>query len=475
MIVDYCKDVKNNKIDLLSKTESVLNRVKELNEEYNYMVEISDELAKHQSRELSKEPKGMLAGVYVSVKDCISVKGIQTKSSSRILSGYKPVFNATVIEKIISQGAIIIGKTVQDEFGFGSFSTNTGLDIKPPVNPLDKNRAAGGSSGGSAGMARVADFPHISLGESTGGSIASPASFCGVVGLTPTYGLVSRYGLLDYGNSLDKIGPVGKTVKDCALMLSVIAGHDKKDSTSYSGKIDLDYLNGINTPIKGRTIGIVKECLSEGVSESIKKSVLECAHTLKNQGAIVKEISLPLPSDFSLPSYYIIAVCEASTNLAKYCGMRYGMHEQLKGNFNEYFTKVRSKHLGAEAKRRIILGTFARMAGFRDAYYLKALKVRSVIIKEYKKTFNGVDALLTPAMPVLPPKFDEIRNLSVLQNYMMDVLTVGPNLAGLPHISIPYTKVEGLPVGIMLTGNHFCEKTITNIGYNIEKDTMQNV
>ncbi|MCF7860693.1 aspartyl/glutamyl-tRNA amidotransferase subunit A [Candidatus Woesearchaeota archaeon] len=478
--IEYIERVSNGSVDIKKETEEVLSNLDSLNDKYHYLGAISTGLARELSNNVSIKPKGRLAGVYVSVKDCIAVKGVETRSSSRILSGYKPVFNATVINKIISEGAIIIGKTTQDEFGFGSFSTNTGIGIKQPVNPFDIQRAAGGSSGGSAGMAQVADFPHISLGESTGGSIASPASFCGVVGLTPTYGLVSRYGLLDYANSMDKIGPIGKTVEDCALMLSIIAGHDEKDSTSYNpanskeksddGSKNIDYTKNIDRPISGMKIGIVKESLGEGVDESIKNKVNECASDLKAQGAIIEEISLAVPSEYALPSYYIIAVCEASTNLAKYCGMRYGKHESLKGNFNEYFTKVRSKHFGQEAKRRIILGTFARMAGFRDAYYLKALKVRTVIINEYKKAFKNVDALLTPTMPVLPPRFDEIKNLSVLQNYMMDVLTVGPNLAGLPHINIPYGMIDGLPVGVMLSGDHFCEEKLLNVAFNIEKN-----
>lgn len=408
--------------------------------------------------EVEPQSSGALAGISISIKDCIVVKGVESRAGSRILECYKPVFDATVVEKIKNQGGLIIGKTAQDEFGFGSFSKNVGLGFKIPLNPVDKERCCGGSSGGSAGITAKAPFRHISIAESTGGSIVCPASFCGVYGLCPTYGLVSRYGLMDYANSLDKIGPMAKKIEDIALALNVIAGYDEKDSTSVKREKE-DYLSYSNLDAKGLRIGLIKEAFGDGVDKEVSRIVKEKVEELKHKGCSVTEISLPLNAKYSLAAYYLIAMCEASTNLAKYCGMRYGRHEQLEGNFNEYFSKVRSLNFGDEAKRRIIIGTFARMSGFRDAYYIKALKVRTKLIEEYKKAFNKFDVLISPTMPVIAPKFSEIEKLTPLQNYMMDTLTVGPNLAGMPHISIPVGKseIEKMPIGLMAIANHFGE------------------
>jgi aspartyl-tRNA(Asn)/glutamyl-tRNA(Gln) amidotransferase subunit A len=282
-----------------------------------------------------------------------------------------------------------------------------------------------------------------------------------VFGLTPTYGRNSRYGLLDYGNSLDKIGPLGKSVHDVALLQSVIQGHDGNDSTSLNyPKDDYDLLT---RSAKGKKIGIIKEAFGEGISPDVKEAVESGIAKLQDAGALVQEISLEFPAKYSLSAYYILATSEASTNLAKYCGMRYGIAEELQGNFNEYFAKVRSMHFGEEAKRRIIMGTFARMSGFRDAYYIKAAKVRTLIIQEYKKAFAKHDALVSPCTPILPPKFSEISKLTPLQHYAMDVMLVGPNLAGLPHLSVPLTGGK-LPVGMLLIGDHLQERTLLEIG-----------
>jgi aspartyl-tRNA(Asn)/glutamyl-tRNA(Gln) amidotransferase subunit A len=407
--------------------------------------------------------KGMLSGISVSVKDCIVVKGMESRAGSKILSGYKPVFDATVVERVRKEGGFIIGKTAQDEFGFGSFSTNVGIGMMVPLNPFDKERSCGGSSGGSGGITQKANFRHISLGESTGGSIVAPAAFCGVYGLCPTYGLVSRYGLMDYANSLDKIGPMAKSIEDIALMLDVIAGHDPKDSTSVEIK-HKDYTTFLSKKVSDLKIGVIQESFSEGVDPEVTKIIKTKLDELEAKGCYVKEVSLPYSDRFSLATYYLIAMSEASTNLAKYCGMRYGKHEELSGNFNEYFSKVRSNNLGDEAKRRVIIGTFARMAGYRDAYYIKALKVRTRIIEEYKKAFSKYDLLISPTMPVIAPRFDEIGKMTPLQNYMMDILTVGPNLGGFPHISIPAGMSKGMPIGLMATANHFEEGKLIQIG-----------
>ena len=465
--IEFIKKAKSGEIDIVEHTHKVIEEIKKINKEYNYFNEISEELALSQAKELKKNKKGKLFGLPVSVKDCICVKGLQSRSGSKILEGYTPTFDATVIEKIKKEGAIIIGKTAQDEFGFGGFSVNVGIGFKIPLNPIDKERSCGGSSGGSAGITQKASFPHISLGESTGGSIVNPASFCGVAGLCPTYGRVSRYGLMDYANSLDKIGPMAKNVEDISLMLEIISGFDENESTTLEKPVDI-YTDFLKKEIKGMKIGLIKESLGEGVDQKVKDAIMDGILKLESKGAKSEEVSLPISIKYGIPTYYLIATSEGSTNLAKYCGMRYGKHEKLEGNFNDYFTKVRSENFGEEAKRRIMLGTFARMAGCRDAYYLKAAKVRTKIIEEYKKAFKKYDVLVSPTVPILPPKFKDIEKLSVLQNYMIDIMTVGPNLAGLPHMSVNVGMKDNLPVGMMLIGDHLQEGKIIQAGSALE-------
>ena len=460
---EYIKKIHNKEIDIVKYTKEVLEECKKINKEYHYFNTISEELALKQAQELSKNPKGKLAGVFISVKDAICVEDVESTAGSKILKTYKPFFNSTAVERAIKEGAIVIGKTSQDEFGFGSFSTNVGLDFDIPLNPFDKKRVTGGSSGGAAGLTQKASFPHIAFGESTGGSIVNPASFCGVFGLCPTYGRVSRYGLIDYGNSLDKIGPMSKSIEDSALLLEVTSGYDEKDSTSLNKPVE-NFSSYLKKDVKGLKIGIIKEAFTKDIDPSINKIIKSAIKKLESKGCIVKEISLPITIKYGIPVYYLIASSEASTNLAKYCGMRYGISEDLKGNFDEYFTNVRSKNFGKEAKRRIMLGTFARMSGFRDAYYIKAAKVRSLIIEEYKKAFKNFDVLISPTMPVLPLTFDEAKKLTPLQDYMMDILTVGPNLAGLPHLNIPIGFENNLPIGMLVIADHLKEGILIQLG-----------
>src|SRR3990167_8656540 len=396
-IKEFVEKIKNGEINIVEHTEKVMEECKKINKEYNYFNIISEDLALSQAKEIQKLIKSKdkevknkkLLGVAISVKDAICVKGVESTAGSRILKGYKPLFDDTVIKKVKDAGGIVIGKTAQDEFGFGSFSANVGLGFDIPKNPFDRERSCGGSSGGAAGLTQKAPFPHIALGESTGGSIAEPASFCGVFGLCPTYGRVSRYGLMDYANSLDKIGTLGKSAYDAALLLEVIAGFDNNESTTINAPIE-KYTESINKIIKNMKIGIIKESFND-IDKNVEKNVRDGIKKLEEQGAKAEEISLKLPIEHGISTYYIIATSEASTNLAKYCGMRYGIADKLEGNFNEYFTKVRSNNFGAEAKRRIILGTFARMSGYRDAYYIKATKVRAMIVNEYKKLFKKYD------------------------------------------------------------------------------------
>jgi aspartyl-tRNA(Asn)/glutamyl-tRNA(Gln) amidotransferase subunit A len=436
----------------------MVEEIKKINKEYNYFNEI---------KIVEPKKKGRFSDYSISVKDCIVVKNMESRAGSKILSGYRPVFDATVIENIKKEGGKIIGKTSQDEFGFGSFATNVGIGFKVPLNPFDKERCCGGSSGGSAGITQKADFKHISIAESTGGSIVCPAAFCGVYGLCPTYGLVSRYGLMDYANSLDKIGPMAKKIDEIALALDIISGYDEKDSTSVKRDKE-DYSKYLKKDIKEMKIGVIKEAFGEGVDKEIAEKVKKKIEELKEKGGKVEEVSLPLNSKYSLATYYLIAMCETSTNLAKFCGMKYGKHEKLEGSFNEYFSKVRSANFGEEAKRRIIIGTFARMSGFRDAYYIKALKVRTKLIEEYKKVFKKYDVLISPTMPVIAPRFDEIEKMTPLENYTMDILTVGPNLAGLPHISIPVGFKDKMPIGLLVIGDHFDEGKLLQVGKALE-------
>ena len=438
--------------------EQIIKEIRETQKNgLNYIETFDEDYARAQFWELKNKKQGRLFGVPITIKDTACVKGLESKSGSKILSGYKPLFDATAVAKAREEGAIIIAKTTQDEFGFGTFATNT---EKIPKNPFDNERSCGGSSGGSAGFTAFTKTYHASIGESTGGSIACPSSFCGVTSLTPTYGLVSRLGLIDYANSLDKFGPLARNIDDASLLLSIISGEDKNDSTNL-GK---EYVEE-EVPIK--KIGIAKDFL-EKCDDNVKKVFLEKMDSLK-QFFKIEEISLPLNVEYALPAYYIIATSEASTNLAKLSGLRYGAQGEPTGkHFDEYFSEIRSKNFTEEAKRRIILGTFARMSGYRDAYYLKAMKVRTKLINEFNLAFKKYDLLICPTMPIVAPKFSDIKKLTPLQNYAMDLCTVPANLAGLPHISCTAGMSNGMPVGLMAIAPHLGEKRLYSFGRIME-------
>ncbi|MBI2675527.1 MAG: Asp-tRNA(Asn)/Glu-tRNA(Gln) amidotransferase subunit GatA [Candidatus Aenigmarchaeota archaeon] len=451
---DFVKSVKEGSADVKEFHEKFLERARKLDKQYNFFLTIAEKLEAHK--------KGRLYPIPVSVKDCICTRGMQTTAGSRILEGYVPVFDATCVEAIKNEGGAVVGKTQQDEFGFGTFSVNSGYEI--PKNPHDPDRSCGGSSGGAAGFTAAIGMPHIALAESTGGSISCPGSFCGVIGLTPTYGLVSRYGLIDYANSLDKIGCMATSVEDIALLLSVMAGKDEKDPTSsLSKKEDYGKLEG---RLKGLKIAVPKEYFR--IDKKISKHIWDSIRLLEKEGARYDEISLP-STGLGLASYYIIATSEASTNLAKYCGMRYGKQDAMEGDYNEYFSSIRGKYLGREAKRRILLGTFSRMAGYKDKYYIRALQARGVIIDEFNKAFSKHDIIIAPTMPIIAPKFSEIEKLSPVDHYKMDILTVCPNLAGIPHISLPCGKEKGMPVGMHMMAGHFKEKKLLDAAYGFER------
>ena len=452
----FLEESKSGNIDYLDFSQKLLDEAKRLNEKFSFFQCIAD-IAKR------LDIKPGLYGLPISVKDSICVKGLQSSAGSRILAGYVPPFDSTAVARVKEEGGTVLGKTNQDEFGFGTFSVNSGYGV--PKNPIDAARSCGGSAGGAAGLVKALGMPHIALGESTGGSISCPASFCGVVGLTPTYGLVSRYGLIDYANSLDKIGPIGKSVYDVALMLSIIAGYDANDSTSIK-KEKFDYTQHANRSLKSVKIGVPKEYF-ENIDGRVEKSVWNAIKLMESLGASYREISLKT-TKYALASYYIIATSEASTNLARYCGMRYGLHGELKGASGEYFSRIRSDGFGEEAKRRIILGTFARMSGYRDAYYLKAMKARTLIINEFKAAFRKFDVIAAPTMPIAAPKFSEIKRLSPVEHYQMDVLTVPPNLAGIPMLSMPCGYKDKMPIGLHLMAGHLQEAKLIEVASAVE-------
>lgn len=412
---------------------------------------------------------GELSGIPFVVKDAICTEGTTTSAGSKIIEDYQPVFDATIVRRLKESGATFYGKTNQDEFGFGTFSTNCAFET--PKNPHDPERVVGGSSGGAGAIVAAMDQPVISIGESTGGSITNPAAYNGVIGITPTYGRVSRYGLVDYANSLDKIGVLTKTVFGAAKGLEVIAGHDENDQTTVKGAVpafseNLEEKNELK-------VGVPKQYLElEGLEDGVRENFEESLEKLEEKGATVEEVDIPLLSaDVSVPAYYVLAMAEASTNLAKFSGIRYGIESDPEDyeDFNEYFSNVRTEGFGEEAKRRILLGTYTRQAGYRDQYYIKAAEVRQKIINQFKQAFEKYDVLVSPSMPNIAPKIEEAENMTPEKVYAMDTLTVGPNLAGLPMISVPNGESEGMPTGLHIIGDHFEEQTILDTAFTYQK------
>ena len=402
------------------------------------------------------EPNGKFT---FSAKDNLTSIDFESCAGSRILSGYRPPFDATPIKKMREAGGFLPGKTNMDEFGVGTFSANSGFGI--PKNPYDLNRSCGGSSGGAACAAAVLE-DHVALGVSTGGSIVCPASFCGVYGITPSYGRVSRYGLIDYANSLDKVGILSSKATDLGKYLRIIAGKDEHDPTSC---VQPDMPEN-DRPMK--SVAVPKEAV-EGISDKVMTHFENSLEQLKSMGIDVEYVDMPVLK-YAMPAYYVIAASEASTNLARFCGMRYGQQEgDLSLGFDAYFTSFRSKYFGDEAKRRILLGTFTRMVGYADRYYNKALRVRESIIQEYKRVFANCDAVVTPTMPFISPRFDEIANMSALDVYKADFLTIPPNLTGMPHMSVPCGYSDGMPVGLMFTSDHWNEDVLLSAAVEWEK------
>ena len=431
----------------------------------NAFITLTKEVALEEARRLDKNGvKGILGGIPIGIKDCISTKGIQTTCGSKILEGYVPPYDAHVIERLKSEGAIIIGKTNMDEFAMGT-STETSY-FGPTRNPWDINRVPGGSSGGSAAAVAGGEAP-IALGSDTGGSVRCPASFCGVVGLKPTYGLVSRYGLIAYANSLEQIGPFACNVKDVALLLDVIAGYDSKDSTSVNEKCE--YSKALRDDVSDVKIGVPKEFFGEGIDEDVEKAVWASIKTLEDMGASYTEISLK-HTKYSLAAYYIIAMSEASSNLARFDGLRYGLRLEKDKDWHTTFSEIKAQGFGEEVKRRILLGTYALSAGYYGRYYLKALKVRTLIKRDFESALKDTNVLITPTMPFPAFKIGE-KIGDPLALYLADVNTVPINLAGVPSISVPCGFSGKLPIGMQIIGRHFDEATILRTAYAFEQNS----
>ena len=410
------------------------------------------------------EEANKLAGIPIGIKDNLCTKGVKTTCASKMLENFVSPYDATVIEKLNEEKIISLGKLNMDEFAMGSSTENSAMKVTH--NPWNLSKVPGGSSGGSA-AAVAADMVPWALGSDTGGSIREPASFCGIVGLKPTYGLVSRYGLVAFASSLDQIGPITKDVRDCATLLNIIAGHDEKDSTSYN-KEKVDYIKALKGDVKGLKIGVPKEFFGEGINPEVKAKLEEAIEKYKEMGAVVEECSLDVAED-ALATYYIIACSEASSNLGRFDGIRYGYRTKNYTNLKELFKNSRSEAFGPEVKRRIILGTYVLSSGYYDAYYKKAQQVRTFVKKEFDKNFEKYDVLLTPVAPTTAFDIGSKSN-NPLEMYLADICTVSINIAGVPAISIPCgVDKAGMPIGMQLIGNKFSEETILNAAYAFEQ------
>lgn len=443
----------------IEKTEPELHAFISVNQE-----RIGDRVKEVESGIQSGRYKGPLAGVPVAVKDNICTKGIPTTCASRMLENFVPSYNAEVIERMEAQGMILLGKTNMDEFAMGS-TTETSL-FDTTVNPWNERHVPGGSSGGSCAAVAAGEAP-LALGSDTGGSIRQPAAYCGVCGLKPTYGRVSRYGLIAYASSLDQIGPVGKTVEDCAALFEMIAGRDRKDSTS-SPEQSESWQTMVSGGLQGMRIGIPEEYLSEGLEKEVKGAILGAARSMEENGAEVEHFSLGM-TEYVIPAYYIIACAEASSNLERFDGVKYGYRCGDASGLHEMYRKSRQEGFGPEVKRRILLGSFVLSSGYYDAYYLKALKAKALIKKEFDRAFRKYDCILAPAAPTTAPLLGTSL-CDPLKMYLSDIYTVAVNLSGLPAISVPCSMdSQGLPIGMQLIGDRFQEKKILQTAAAYEK------
>ncbi|MCI8270256.1 MAG: Asp-tRNA(Asn)/Glu-tRNA(Gln) amidotransferase subunit GatA [Lachnospiraceae bacterium] len=466
--VELGRKIKKREIGVMEATEAALAQIKALEKELNCYVTVDEEGARRQAAKVQdKIDSGMLtgplAGVPMAVKDNICLAGLPTTCSSQILKNFVPSYTAEAVKNLIQAGAVILGKTNMDEFAMGSTTETSAFgETKNPWNPA---HVPGGSSGGSCAAVASGEC-FYALGSDTGGSIRQPSSFCGVTGIKPTYGTVSRYGLVAYGSSLDQIGPVARNVADCAAILEVIASYDKKDSTSIRRE-DCDFTSALAEDVRGMRIGIPRDYLGEGLDEEVKTAVLAAAKELADKGAIVEEFDLSLV-EYAIPAYYVIASAEASSNLSRFDGVKYGYRSQSYEGLHSMYKKSRSEGFGAEVKRRIMLGSFVLSSGYYDAYYLKALRTKALIKQAFDKAFAQYDVILGPAAPSTAPRLGESLK-DPLKMYLGDIYTIAVNLAGLPAMSVPCGRdSKGLPIGLQLIGDCFKEKSIIRAGYAYE-------
>lgn len=462
--------LRKKEISAVEILEAVYDRIDSVEVKVDSYITLTREKAFKDAQKIDKaikegEELPDLAGIPMAIKDNICTEGVETTCASRILKGFNPPYSAEVYERLANNGAIMVGKTNMDEFAMGSSTENS--SVKTTKNPWDTERVPGGSSGGSA-AAVASGEACFSLGSDTGGSVRQPAALCGVVGMKPTYGLVSRYGLVAFASSLDQIGPITRDVYDCALVMNCISGYDSRDSTSV--KIPKqDYRNALVSDVKGLRIGIPKEYFEKGIDSGVKKIVLEQVKVLEELGAYAEEMSLPY-SRYALPVYYIAASAEASSNLARYDGVRYGFRAEGYDDLAGLYVKTRSQGFGPEAKRRIMLGTYVLSSGYYDAYYKKALQVRTLIKQDFDKAFEKYDVLITPTAPAPAFKIKE-KTMDPLSMYMSDICTVPVNITGNTAISIPCGMRDGLPVGMQIIGRPFDEKSILRAAYTYEKNS----
>lgn len=467
--VGLAKAIKEGRTTAVEAMEAVLTQIDSREEELNCYVTIDREAALEAAKKAQADIEagkltGPLAGVPVAIKDNMCTKGMLTTCSSKILENFIPQFSSEAVLRLQEAGAVIIGKTNMDEFAMGSTTETSAFGATK--NPADTSYVPGGSSGGSA-AAVAANECFMALGSDTGGSIRQPASYCGVVGMKPTYGTVSRYGLIAYGSSLDQIGPITKDVTDCATLLEIIAAHDTKDSTSIK-RNDTDFTSALVDDVKGMRIGIPRDYFGEGLDAEVKKAVLDVAEVLKEKGAIVEEFDLSLV-EYAIPTYYTIAAAEASSNLERFDGVKYGFRAEGCEGLHDMYKKTRSLGFGPEVKRRIMLGSFVLSSGYYDAYYLKALRVKALIKKAFDEAFAKYDVILGPVAPTTAPKLGASLS-DPIKMYLGDIYTISINLAGLPGLSIPCGRdSKGLPIGAQFIGNCFDEKKLIRTAYSYEQ------
>ena len=471
--VELGKKIKDKEITVVEATKAALEQIKAVESDVHGYVSYDEESALKRAEEVQKgiddgTYTGPLAGVPMAIKDNICTKGYTTTCSSKILENFVPTYSAQAVENLIKEGVVFLGKTNMDEFAMGSTTETSAYGVTK--NPWDLEKVPGGSSGGSA-AAVAANECFMALGSDTGGSIRQPASYCGVTGIKPTYGTVSRYGLIAYGSSLDQIGPLAKDVTDCATLLEAIASHDEKDSTSIE-RDDCDFTEALVEDVKGLRIGIPRDYMGEGLDPEVNQAVMQAAKVLEEKGAVVEAFDLGLVK-YAIPAYYTIADAEASSNLERFDGVKYGYRTKDYDGLHNMYKKTRSEGFGPEVKRRIMLGSFVLSSGYYDAYYLKALRTKALIKREFDRAFEKYDLILGPAAPTTAPELGKSLD-DPMKMYLGDIYTISVNLAGLPGMSVPVGKdSKGLPVGMQLIGNVFDEKTLIRAAYTYECATKK--